>query len=73
MQLKLNIKSNIRNYQVEFNKDYLKVIKKYNLTNNFFFIDKNIFKKFIKSKIKIKNLKIISSNEKTKEYGYTNN
>ena len=73
MQSKLNIKSNIRNYQVEFTQDYLKIIKKYNLKDNFFIIDKNIFKKFIKKKVKIKNLKIISSNETTKQYDYTNN
>ena len=60
MQSKFNIKSNIKNYQVNFTQDYLNVIKKYNLNNNFFIIDKNIFIKFIKNKIKIKNLKIIS-------------
>ena len=59
MQSKFNIKSNIKNYQVNFTQDYLNVIKKYNLNNNFFIIDKNIFIKFIKNKIKIKNLKII--------------
>lgn len=73
MQSKFNIKSNIKNYQVFFFYDYLKVVKKYNSKNNYFIIDKNIFQKFIENKIKIKNLKIISSNETTKEYKYTTN
>ena len=73
MQLKFSIKSKIKSYDVIFNSDFNKIIKKYNNLDNLFVIDKKVFNLFVKNKINIKNYKLISSSEKIKDFHYISN
>ena len=51
--MKFKIKSKIRNYYVEFINSYKKKISSFD-KNYFFIIDKNVYKFFLKKKIKNK-------------------
>jgi 3-dehydroquinate synthase len=65
--MKFKIKSKIKNYYVEFISSYKKKISSFD-KNYFFIIDKNVYKIFLKKKLKINNFILINSTERNKSY-----
>ena len=64
--MKFKIKSKLKNYNLEFIKNYKKILS-YD-KNQLFIIDKNVFNLFFKNQIHIKNFVLVASSEENKSY-----
>ena len=67
MDMKFKIKSKLKIYNLQFISSYKKKIQSYK-KDQLFIIDRNVFNLFFKNQILVKNIILINSSEKNKDY-----